>query len=120
MSLATKKSDGLSYAIKTIDKTKLIARPNSLISLEQEIQTLRKINHSNIIKLYEVYEDDLYIHLVLEYLEGGELFQRSTEKPTLTEQEVIRIARSVLHALNYCHTRNIIHRDLKPENIVLM
>lgn len=86
----------------------------------REINILKTLDHPSIIKLYEVYENDLYIHLVLEYLEGGELFQHLSAKGAYTEKDASYVIQRVLEALHYCHSRRIMHRDLKPENLILV
>lgn len=80
---------------------------------------MRAIDHENIIKLYEVYESDKYIHLVFEYLEGGELFERIKSKGLYQEKDAISVMKNLLLALDYLHQKGIIHRDLKPENLIL-
>lgn len=85
-----------------------------------EIQTLRKLDHPNIIRLYDVYITQDKIFIVMELMEGGELFDYVVQKGTLTEEEASRIVRSVTSALVYMHSKNIIHRDLKPENLLLL
>jgi len=80
---------------------------------------LRAVDHENIIKLYEVYESDRYIHLIFEYLEGGELFERIKDKGLYSEKDAMMVMKNFLAALEYIHSRGIVHRDLKPENLIL-
>ncbi len=61
-----------------------------------EIDILRCINHEHVIKLYEVYESDKYIHLVFEYLEGGELFERIKSKGLYHEKDAIDLMKNLL------------------------
>lgn len=117
--LGQRKSDNESFAIKTIAKTKIFENPRNIQSLYKEINVLRKINHRNVIELFEVYENEMYIHLVIEYLKGGELFQRLQNKGTYSEKDASVAIKHILEALDYCHKRNIVHRDLKPENLIL-
>lgn len=70
-------------------------------------------------KLYEVYENDLYIHLVLEHLTGGELFKKLQKDGIYSEKDAAEAIKHVLEALDYCHARHIVHRDLKPENLII-
>ena len=84
-----------------------------------EVQLLKKLDHPNIIKLYEVYETEKTIYLVTEVCEGGELFYLIVEKKFLTEAQTAVIMRQIFSAIAYLHEHNICHRDLKPENILL-
>jgi calcium-dependent protein kinase len=118
--LATKHKDGQFYAIKTIEKAKLQESPRNLVNMEREICILRRIKHQSVISLYEVYENELYIHLVLEYLKGGELMNHLLSKGVYSEKDALLVIKCVLEALDYCHSRNIVHRDLKPENLIIM
>jgi calcium-dependent protein kinase len=81
------------------------------------------MDHPNIIKLYEVFEDNRYIHLIMELSTGGELFDRIldriTKKNLYTEKEAASIFKQMMSAICYCHAQSICHRDLKPENLLL-
>ena len=116
--MATSKnpSDTNGYAIKSIMKTKIEYR---IDLLERELSLLMTVNHPNIVKFYEVYEDDQYIHLVMELCTGGELFDQLASKGRYTEAEAARIMKSLLGAVAHLHSLEIAHRDLKPENIML-
>lgn len=83
-----------------------------------EINILKKIDHSNIIKIFEFYIDDSNYYLITEYCKGGELFAL-LRKIQLTEMQVAYIMFQLFSAINYCHKMKIIHRDLKPENILI-
>jgi len=87
--------------------------------IHQEYKILMEIDHPNIIKLYEVYESESCIFLVLEYCQGGELFDMINEKGKLMESEVAIIFKQIISAVNYCHSFRICHKDIKPENFVL-
>ena len=117
--LAQRKSDGRNFAIKTIAKTKIFETPRNTQSVYNEINVLRRMDHPNIIKLFEVYENEMYIHFVIEYLQGGELFQRLQNKGIYSEEDATIAIKHIMEALEYCHKKNIVHRDLKPENLIL-
>ncbi|CAG9331414.1 unnamed protein product [Blepharisma stoltei] len=85
-----------------------------------EITILRKLDHPNIIKLYRVYENDSQVSLVLDYLEGGDLFSRIMEKSKLNESSVAKLTQNLLNTLEYLNTYNIAHRDIKLENIMMV
>lgn len=76
--------------------------------------------HSNIVEMYEVYEDDDYVYLVMELLAGGELFASITQRGRYTEKDAANLALSMLAALACCHRLNLTHRDVKPENFVFL
>ena len=86
--------------------------------LRQELLILSITDHPNIIKLYESYEDELYLHLVTELCTGGDVCERILRKGSFSEHEASRIMKQILGAINYLHSCRIIHRDLKPENFL--
>ncbi|KAJ5742754.1 uncharacterized protein N7511_011155 [Penicillium nucicola] len=87
--------------------------------IEREVVIMKLIEHPNVISLYDVWENRGELYLVLEYVEGGELFDYVLKNGPLPEEEAVRLFRQIIAALGYCHRFNICHRDLKPENILL-
>jgi len=87
--------------------------------IEREIVIMKLIEHPNIISLYDVWENRGELYLVLEYVEGGELFDYVMRNGALPESEAVRLLRQLIGGLSYCHRFNICHRDLKPENLLL-
>ena len=83
-----------------------------------EIKILQTLDHPNVIKLFEYFEDDEKIYLIMEKCTGGELFDRILEKEFFSEKEAARIFKQILMAINYCHNSGVCHRDLKPENFI--
>lgn len=81
---------------------------------------MRNLDHPNIIKLYETFEDSRNIYLIMEMCEGGELFDRIIDKGHFTEVEARAIFLAIMQAINYCHSNGIAHRDLKPENFIFL
>lgn len=79
-----------------------------------------EVDHPNIIKFYETYRDEKYYRIVMEYCNGGELFEHLTQKGKFTEIETIQIIKQLLSAIKHLHDKNIAHRDLKPENIIFV
>lgn len=113
------------YACKIVDKRRMKAmfRRPSKSNIEKrvktEIQVSIKMAHPNIIKIFEYFESERYIWIIMELMKGGELFDYIIERGMLTENDAIAIMRQVLHALKFIHEKNIIHRDIKPENLML-
>lgn len=104
-------------AIKMICKNRV--RTEDISQFIAEIELLRNLDHPNIMRLYEFYDDGLNFYLVTEYLQGGELFDFITKQQTLTEGMAAQVMTQLLSAVNYCHKNNVVHRDLKPENLLL-
>mmetsp|Transcript_72698 Transcript_72698/g.109651 ORF Transcript_72698/g.109651 Transcript_72698/m.109651 type:complete len:102 (+) Transcript_72698:190-495(+) len=77
-----------------------------------------QIDHPNVVKLFEIFEDDDYLYMVLELMTGGELFVRIVDRDHFSEKEGAEIIKPIVDALNYCHSMGIAHRDLKPENLL--
>lgn len=114
VSSATHKATGASRAIKAMTKKKVERK-----ELEAEIEIMKHLDHPNIVKLYEVFEDYVNIHLVLELCTGGELFQRIVEEECFAERQAAAIMQQVMGGLLYCHRKCVCHRDIKPENFLL-
>ena len=108
-------SEGHRVAIKSLRKE---AVTHNLTVLRRELLIIRSLDHPNIVKYYETFEDSKYLHVVMELCEGGDLFDHVISQGGLTEEEVARIMRKLMHAVNYMHELNICHRDLKPENFL--
>ena len=112
------KINGNVYACKKMSKKKIKNKDQ----FKTEINLLRATDHPNIIKLYEIYEDNKYIYLIMEECSGGEFFdslaKRAKEKKMYTEKECAKIFKQILEAVNYLHAHGVCHRDLKPENIL--
>jgi calcium/calmodulin-dependent protein kinase I len=87
--------------------------------IRREVSILQKLNHPNIVKVYDFFEEPERFYVVLEFLAGGELFDRIVEKSVYNEKEARDVFVLVLNALKHCHDQNIAHRDLKPENLLL-
>lgn len=105
-------------AIKVMNKAKLA---DHLDAIQEEIEILTKLDHPNIVRYYETYIDEKYIYLVMEFIGGGELFDKITqqENQVFTEDMAAHYMKKLFSALNHMHAKGIIHRDIKPENIMI-
>ena len=88
------------------------------VGLQNEIDILKQVDHPNIVKLHDIYEDEKYFFLIMELLTGGELFDQILTKEKFTESEARDIVAPIFDALIYCHSMGIVHRDIKPENLL--
>ena len=96
---------------------KIVSKKSS--TSQNEIEILRKISHPNIANVFEIFEDSKRYYIMMEYLEGGELFDVIVSQGFFSELDAARIMKQLLSAVNFLHSKNIVHRDLKPENIML-
>ncbi|EKX39401.1 hypothetical protein GUITHDRAFT_76412, partial [Guillardia theta CCMP2712] len=114
--VATHKETGMQYAVKAINLVGI--QPQTLVRLRREIQVLRSLNHKNIIQLYEIFEEDGKLFMIMELCTGGELWH-FLQRVELSEKRVARIIKGIVEAIHYCHQRHVAHRDLKLENLML-
>ena len=114
------KITGKLYACKKLSK--LVVK--NLEKFRREIDILIKMDHPNIIKLYDVYESNNSLYLIMEECHGGELFDRIIKRiennQMYTEKEACEIIKQVMGAIEYCHNKGVAHRDLKPENLLYL
>mmetsp|Transcript_18520 Transcript_18520/g.29387 ORF Transcript_18520/g.29387 Transcript_18520/m.29387 type:complete len:372 (+) Transcript_18520:142-1257(+) len=111
-----RRTDGVVFALKVINKKNL--DKDDLVILESEVNIMRVISHPNIVKLYDVFDSRSKMCLVLDLLEGGELFDRIIEKGHFSEKDAQASFTQMCQALEYLHANQIVHRDLKPENLL--
>ncbi|KAK9169227.1 hypothetical protein Syun_001367 [Stephania yunnanensis] len=113
------KFTGEKFACKSIAKERLITLDDvRSVKLEIEIMT-RLSGHPNVVHLKAVYEDENFVHLVMELCAGGELFHRLEKHGRFSESEARILFRHLMLVVVYCHDKGVVHRDLKPENILL-
>lgn len=85
----------------------------------REAQIIARLEHPNIVPVYDFSEVDEQPYLVLKYLEGQTLKQRIRQPQPVTLDEALHIVRAVASALDYAHVRSVLHRDVKPSNIII-
>ncbi|CAO3570108.1 unnamed protein product [Mortierella alpina] len=116
---ATHRRTGIVYAVKVVNKKGgFSAKVES--SLEREIGILMGIDHENLLRICEVFNETEFYYVVTELAPDGELFDQIIDKQKFTESETRHIFRQVLAGVQYLHERGVVHRDLKPENILVM
>eukprot|EP00042_Codosiga_hollandica_P028233 m.146959 g.146959 ORF g.146959 m.146959 type:complete len:356 (-) comp52719_c0_seq2:108-1175(-) len=113
--LAVHRETNKKYAVKIINKA-LCAGKEDMI--ETEIAVLKKVQHKYIVGMLEEFDTPDKLYLILDYVEGGELFDRIVEEGNFTEVDASRIMRQMTEAIQYLHELGIVHRDLKPENLL--
>lgn len=109
---------GENVAIKILDKEKVL-RHKMIGQIKREITTMKLIKHPNIIRMYEVMASKTKVYIVLEFVTGGELFDKISCRGRLKEDEARKYFQQLINAVDYCHSRGVYHRDLKPENLLL-
>ena len=124
---------GVEYAMKVMEKRKLLrgamsGAPSSARrqQVEDEVKQkvlaeariLRTVSHPNIVSFVDIFETDAELFLVMELVEGGDLFDRLARGP-MAEPDARAVMHQLLQAIKHLHARHIVHRDLKPENILL-
>ena len=105
-------------AIKLLEKKK-ITEKKDLERIFREMSIVKNLNHPNIIKTYEIFENEKYYYIIMDYCKGGELFDYIVKKGRLNEEETSFFFYQIINGLEYIHSKNIVHRDLKPENLLL-
>ncbi|KAM6503587.1 Pkinase domain containing protein [Amanita muscaria] len=128
--IAKHRRTGQLAAVKILPIGPLVNSRNSLttqngkpdkyrLGVDREITMMKLMKHPNIMRIYDVFEGEQELFLVLEYVEGGELFDFLVNRGRLPPQEALEYFKQIVYGLNYAHTFSIIHRDLKPENILI-
>eukprot|EP01103_Thecamoeba_quadrilineata_P015315 TRINITY_DN47_c0_g2_i1.p1 TRINITY_DN47_c0_g2~~TRINITY_DN47_c0_g2_i1.p1 ORF type:complete len:351 (+),score=79.01 TRINITY_DN47_c0_g2_i1:129-1181(+) len=112
----THKQSREKFAVKCIKKT--MVEGDDIKLLKREIQIMKKVSHPNVLKLYEVFENEEEFFLVMELVTGKELFDKIVEKGQYSEAGASNIVRQIVSAVEYLHQNGIAHRDLKPENLL--
>jgi len=103
-------------AIKIMSKKRM--NEEDVAAMQNEVEIMRKVDHPNIVNLEAVYEDKAHYCLVMELMQGGELFDHIITKQNFSEQEAHKFMVPLFDAMMYCHDMGIVHRDLKPENLL--
>ncbi|KAI0989582.1 hypothetical protein GJ496_006645 [Pomphorhynchus laevis] len=116
-----RQNSNLKYAAKFIDKLHRLKSGRSIDfdRLSKESSILNCLNHENIVRLHETFDNPRYFILVMEFIDGEELFSYISKRDSLSEKEVSIYVYQILLAAKHMHERWIVHLDLKPENIMI-
>ncbi|KAL5552158.1 hypothetical protein UlMin_002334 [Ulmus minor] len=113
------KFTGEVLACKSIAKDRLVTL-DDVCSVKLEIEIMTKLSsHPNVVNLKAVYEEENYVHLLMELCAGGELFHRLEKQGRFSEYNARVIFKHLMEVVKFCHENGVVHRDLKPENILL-
>jgi len=114
---ATHKETGARRAVKSVDKVILQKAKSDF--MRREVDILRRLDHPNIVRLYEAFEEDNVIYLVLELCTGGDLLERvANSNEQMPERDAAMLTMQIIGAINHMHLHGVVHRDVKPENFL--
>lgn len=110
---------GQQVAVKIIPKSKMTTAI-AIEDVRREVKILKGLaGHSNLIKIYEAYEDNDNVYIVMELCRGGELLDRILSRGgKYTEEDAKAVMLQILNVVSFCHLQGVVHRDLKPENFL--
>ena len=116
---AIHKKTGKRVAIKVMKKS--VMTPQDVELVKQEIEIMKISQHPNLIRMLDVFENIEHIYIVMEVLEGGDLFSYlEKRKFKIPEQRAAKITHSLAAGLYYLHSYGVVHRDMKPENVLMV
>ncbi|KAM3306095.1 calcium-dependent protein kinase 11 [Capsicum chacoense] len=116
--LCTENATGLEYACKSIPKRKLFCKED-YEDVWREIQIMHHLSeHPYVVRIKGTYEDNVFVHIVMEVCKGGELFDRIVQKGHFTEKKAAQLMKTIVKVVEACHSLGVMHRDLKPENFL--
>ena len=105
--------------VKIISKESLPQQVLLSGSVFEEVNILKNLDHPNLPRIYEFFEDNTNFYIVLEFCKGGDLLNRIIDMKKFTEAQAAKTMSQILSGINYLHSKGIVHRDIKPENILL-
>ncbi|XP_057550847.1 CBL-interacting serine/threonine-protein kinase 24-like isoform X2 [Amaranthus tricolor] len=109
---------GESVAVKVLAKTTIL-KHRMVDQIKREISIMKIVRHPFIVRLHEVLASRTKIYIILEFVPGGELFDKIVHKGKFSEMESRKYFQQLVDAISHCHRKGVYHRDLKPENLLL-
>jgi len=101
-------------AMKSIAKQRL----GDVEKFKEEVEIMKMMDHPNIVKLFEFFEDEKYCYMIMELSDGGDLFDRIVQEAHFSEVHAQIMMRQIFSGVLYLHGKNVMHRDIKPENFL--
>ncbi|XP_054798996.1 CBL-interacting serine/threonine-protein kinase 8-like isoform X4 [Prosopis cineraria] len=109
---------GESVAMKVLDRSTIIEH-KMVDQIKREISIMKLVRHPNVVRLHEVLASRTKIYIILEFITGGELFDKIVHHGRISEAESRRYFQQLVDGVDFCHSMGVYHRDLKPENLLL-
>ena len=110
---------GRIVAVKSFDKNNSELTGDNMKKILYETDLMKKLNHPNITKILEMFEDEKYFMIIMEYINGGNLFSFVKKRRKLSEKTAKFLFRQIILGIKYIHEQNIVHRDIKLENLLI-
>ena len=110
---------GRIVAVKSFDKNNSELTGDNMKKILYETDLMKKLNHPNITKILEMFEDEKYFMIIMEYINGGNLFSFVKKRRKLSEKTAKFLFRQIIQGIKYIHEQNIVHRDIKLENLLI-
>ena len=117
--LCTHKISLKTYAVKIISKSNLTPDQLKSKTIESQVHIMQSIDHPTILKTYDFFEDLNNFYLIMDYINGGDLFTKMEQYGRFSEKTASKIMKQLLLALSHLHSKNIVHRDIKCENLLV-
>ena len=110
---------GRVVAIKSFNKSNIDSNSENMKKILYETNLMKKLNHPNVTKILELFEDKEYILIIMEYINGGNLFSFLKKRRKVSEKTAKFLFKQIILGIKYIHSHNIVHRDIKLENILI-
>ena len=110
---------GRVVAIKSFKTTPIKKFQHKMKKIQYETELMKRFNHKNITKILEVFNDEEYMLIIMEYINGGNLFSFVKKRRKLSEKMAKFLFRQIILGIQHIHSKNVVHRDIKLENILI-